>query len=49
MVGALMCGSEIQVDHYNSASISRWVSLSEMGPQGKNKQVGYIVSDGPSG
>jgi len=49
MVGALMCGAEIQVDHYNSASISRWASLSQMGPQGKNKQVDYIVSDGPSG
>jgi hypothetical protein len=36
MVGALMCGAKIQVDHYNSASISRWASLSQMGPQGKN-------------
>ena len=49
MVGALMCGSEIQVDHYNSTSKSRWAILSLMGPHGKYKEVGYIVSDGPSG
>ena len=28
---------------------SRWAISSHMGPRGKNKQVDYIVSDGPSG